>query len=69
MNIDAIIQQLSAFRQEYGDLPVYQLINGLYTPLVQAPWLASPVGAVPGPGNYVVVFGASPYPVPPVPII
>ena len=63
MNIDAVIQQLAAFRQEYGDLPVYQVIAGVYTPLAQAPWLASPVGQVPGPSNYVVVFG-SPNPVP-----
>ncbi len=64
MNIDAIIAQLSAFRQAYGDLPVYQIVNGAYLPLPQVPWLASPIGAIPGPANYVVVFGTNPSPVP-----
>ena len=66
MNLSAVITQLTAFHELYGDLPVYQVVNGVYTPLAQSPWLASPVGAVPGPANYVVVFGT---PASPVPII
>ena len=57
MNIDAVIQQLSAFRQAYGDLPVIMLSNGVYAPLPNLPWLAYPIGQPPGPANYTVVFG------------
>ena len=64
MNLSAVIQQLVAFRQIYGDLPVYQVMNGIYMPVIQAPWLANPVGMFLGPANYVVVFGSPPSPVP-----
>ena len=68
MNIDAIIQQLSAFRQAYGDLPTAISSNGVYTRLDQAPWLAYATGAIPGPTTYVVVFGSPLSSSPPVPI-
>ena len=60
MNISTVINQLAAFRELYGDLRVFHIVGGVYTPLLQAPWLASPIGAVPGPSNYVVVFGPNP---------
>jgi hypothetical protein len=58
MNISDVIRQLAAFHELYGDLPVYHVMGQTYTPLPQLPWLASPVGQVPGPSNYIVVFGS-----------
>jgi len=57
MNISAVMSQLSAFRELYGDLPVYQVVGQSYAALQQLPWLAAPAGAVPGPTNFIVCFG------------
>ena len=64
MKIDAVIQQLAAIHQLHGDLPVYKVITASICRSSSCPgW---PIrSAVPGPANYVVVFGtlASPVPV------
>jgi len=57
LNISAVTSQLMAFHELYGDLPVYQVVGQTYAALQQLPWLASPVGTVPGPTNYIVCFG------------
>ena len=57
MNISAVMSQLMAFHELYGDLPVLMLSNGVYAPLPNLPWLAYPIGQPPGPANYSVVFG------------
>ncbi len=58
MNISTVIQQLTAFYEQYGDIPVYHVIGQTYFPLAQNPWLASP-GGVSGPlTSYIVVFGS-----------
>lgn len=66
MNIDSIIQQLSAFRQQYGDLPVALSANGAYTLLTQVPWLAVET-IYAGEPAYVVVFGPNRDAAPPFP--
>ncbi len=69
MNISDVIRQLSIFHELYGDLPVFMVANQSYLPLPQLPWLASPVGQTPAPGNYIVIFGSLASPTPPTPVV
>ena len=46
MNISAVMSQLMAFHELYGDLPVYQVVGQTYAALQQLPWLAAPSGAI-----------------------